>query len=57
MTVSLSREEEIIGTAGSVKRLGKHFDDTFIVIMDDALTDIDVGKIVAFQKRRKRSRL
>jgi len=55
--VSLSREEEIIGTAGSVKRLGKHFDDTFIVIMDDALTDIDVGKIVAFQKRRKRSRL
>ena len=52
MTVRLSREQELMGTAGSVKRLGDRFDDTFVVIMGDALTDIDVGKIIAFHKEK-----
>src|SRR5829696_5674490 len=29
MNVRLSREEQLLGTAGGVKRLAKHFDETF----------------------------
>ena len=53
MSLDYSIELTPAGTAGSVKlaqdRLG---DDTFIVISGDALTDFDLGEIVAFHKRR-----
>ena len=52
MDVHLSREEELRGTAGGVKRLEGNFDDTFVVIMGDALTDIDVRDAVAFHKEK-----
>lgn len=52
MNVHLSREEELTGTAGGVKRLEENFDDTFVVIMGDALTDIDVREVVAFHKEK-----
>ena len=46
-------EQAPAGTAGSVK-LAEGFlrDDTFIVISGDALTDFDLGEIVAFHKQR-----
>ena len=50
--ISFSREEELMGTAGSVKRLADHFDDTFVVIMGDALTDVDLSEVVSFHKKR-----
>src|SRR3712207_5535881 len=31
MTVHLSREERLMGTAGGVKRLSENFDETFLV--------------------------
>ena len=46
MSVHLSREEELLGTAGGVKRLAANFDDTFVVISGDALTDVDVGEFL-----------
>ena len=53
MSLDYSIEMTPAGTAGSVKlaedRLG---DDTFIVISGDALTDFDLGDIVAFHKQR-----
>ena len=49
MTVRLSREEELMGTAGGVKRLSETFDETFVVVMGDALTDANLSEIVAFQ--------
>ncbi len=52
MDVHLSREEELRGTAGGVKRLEANFEDTFVVIMGDALTDIDVRDVVAFHKEK-----
>ena len=52
MTVRLSREKELMGTAGSVKCLEDCFDDTFLVVMGDALTDVDLGKIIAFHKEK-----
>lgn len=53
MDIHLSREERLMGTAGGVKRLADHFDDTFVVIMGDALTDVDLRKVVDFHKEHK----
>ena len=50
MTVITTREDELMGTAGGVKRLANRFDETFIVVMGDALTDVDVREVVAFHK-------
>lgn len=50
MTVRLSREESLLGTAGGVKRLQEHFDDTFVVVSGDALTDVDIGELVTFHR-------
>lgn len=50
--VYLSREEKLLGTAGSVKRLDSRFDKTFLVVMGDALTDVDLRKLVAFHRER-----
>src|ERR671933_1084901 len=52
MTVRLNQEEKLMGTAGGVKGLQSNFDDTFIVIMGDALTDIDIEEVVAFHKEK-----
>ena len=52
MPVHFSREEWLAGTAGGVRRLADRFDDTFVVIMGDALTDVDLREIVAFHKER-----
>lgn len=52
-TVSFVREEKLTGTAGGVKRLADRFDETFVVIMGDALTDVDVRDVVAFHKERE----
>jgi len=55
MKVRLVREEELIGTAGGVKRLAKltpadGFDETFVVVSGDALTDVDLRDLIAFHK-------
>ncbi len=56
MSVRVSREERLMGTAGGVKRLAsisRGLDEAFVVVMGDALTDIDVREVVAFHKERK----
>ena len=52
MKVCMTREDVLMGTAGGVKRIADRFDETFAVIMGDALTDVDVQEVVAFHKRR-----
>jgi mannose-1-phosphate guanylyltransferase len=52
MRICLSREEELLGTAGGVKRLAREFDDTFVVVSGDALTDVDLSNLVAFHKEK-----
>lgn len=52
MSVHLDREERLLGTAGGVKRLAGRFDDTFIVVSGDALTDVNLGELFAFHKER-----
>ena len=52
MPVHLSREEDLLGTAGGVKRLEPNFDETFVVVSGDALTDVDLTSLVEFHKRK-----
>ena len=50
--ISMTYEDELMGTAGSVKRIAERFNETFVVIMGDALTDVDVHEVVAFHRER-----
>jgi mannose-1-phosphate guanylyltransferase/phosphomannomutase len=53
MRLRYSVEETPLGTGGSVRQIGDALNDTFIVISGDALTDIDLSKVIAFHKERK----
>ena len=57
MSVRLVREKELSGTAGGVKNLAgiipaEEFDETFVVVSGDALTDVDIKDLVAFHKEK-----
>ncbi len=45
-----SKEKEPLGTAGGVKKVSSFFDDTFLVIGGDDLTDVDLMKGIAFHR-------
>ncbi len=53
MRLRYSVEETPLGTGGSVRQIGDALDDTFLVISGDALTNIDLGKVIAFHRDRK----
>jgi mannose-1-phosphate guanylyltransferase / phosphomannomutase len=48
-------EDSPLGTAGSVKNAQEYLDEPFIVISGDALTDIDLGKVMAYHKEKRAS--
>jgi mannose-1-phosphate guanylyltransferase/mannose-1-phosphate guanylyltransferase/phosphomannomutase len=52
MTVNLTRESELMGTAGGIKRIADRFDETFVVVMGDALTDVDAREVVSFHQEK-----
>src|ERR687898_953357 len=52
MNVYLEREDELLGTAGGVKRLADRFDDTFVIVSGDALTDVNIEKLVEFHREK-----
>lgn len=51
--IEYSHEMEPLGTAGAVKNVEDFFDDTFIVIGGDDMSDVDFSKIVKFHKQKK----
>ncbi|MFA5889452.1 MAG: sugar phosphate nucleotidyltransferase [Actinomycetota bacterium] len=51
--LSYATEESPLGTAGSVKNAQGALDETFLVVSGDALTDIDLEKVVAFHQERR----
>src|SRR5258708_2553721 len=53
MRLRYSVEESPLGTGGSVRQIGDALDDTFLVISGDAMTDIDLGKVIEFHKASK----
>jgi len=53
VTIHYSSEKKLLGTAGGVKKLEKFFDDTFVVIYGDNLTDFDLSAMVDFHQEKK----
>jgi mannose-1-phosphate guanylyltransferase/phosphomannomutase len=53
MKLYYSVEDVPLGTAGSVKNAQSFLDEPFIVISGDALTDIDLAKLIAFHQQKK----
>ncbi len=52
MQITYSVEQEPLGTAGSVRRCAMGLHETLLVISGDALTDIDLGKVIAAHHRK-----
>ncbi len=51
VSMTYSYEEELLGTAGGVKKLEKELGEgTFLVISGDALTDLDLTKLLEFHR-------
>lgn len=51
--ITYSKEDQLWGDAGSIKRVDKFFNDTFLVIGGDALTDLDLSRLIRFHKEKK----
>jgi NDP-sugar pyrophosphorylase family protein len=45
-------EEQLMGSAGSVKALERFFDGTFVVVGCDDLTDLNLDRLVEFHRKR-----
>ncbi len=55
ISLSYSYEENLMGTAGGVRRMGReilNIDNTFVVMSSDALTDINLRKMVDYHKSK-----
>ncbi len=56
VNLTYSFEVDLLGTAGGVKRMAEEIQEvkgTFLVLSSDALSDINLAKLVAFHKRKK----
>jgi len=53
LKITYSYEKHILGTAGALKRKEKELRETFLVTACDSLTNIDIGKALAFLKKKK----
>ena len=52
VAITYSREERLLGSAGAARRLDWFFNDTFVVLYGDVLTDIDLGVLLVEHRRR-----
>lgn len=53
VNISYSYEEELLGTAGGVKKVEGFFEGgTFLIMSGDALTDIDLSKVLEYHKAK-----
>src|SRR5882672_12604220 len=50
--VTLVEEKEPLGTAGAIKNVASHLDDTFLVFNGDVLDSLDVGKLLHFHDKK-----
>lgn len=53
VSIRYSHEDALCGTAGGVKRVSEFFDDTFLVIGGDDLTDIDLTSMLEFHRKHQ----
>jgi len=48
--ITYSLEESILGTAGAVKKLEGYFDETFLVLYADVLTNLNLEALASFHR-------
>ncbi len=53
INIEYSYEKKLLGTAGGVKKKEDFFDDTFIVLSGDGLTDLDLTGVLNFHRKKK----
>jgi NDP-sugar pyrophosphorylase family protein len=53
MKIRYAKERTPLGTAGAIKNAEKYLDGTTVVLNGDILTDINIGKLAAFHKKKK----
>ncbi len=53
VTLHFQYEDRLWGDAGSLKRCEQFFDDTFIVIGGDDITDLDLSRLVRHHKEKR----
>ena len=52
VSMTYLREDELMGSAGAVKQVASRFDETFVVIGCDDVTDVDLSEAVRFHLER-----
>lgn len=52
VSIRYSFEEELLGTAGAVKKLEDFFDEPFLLIYGDNLVEVDFSKLIDFHQSR-----
>jgi mannose-1-phosphate guanylyltransferase/phosphomannomutase len=53
INLEFSKEKNLLGTAGAIKKKEKFFDDTFAVMSGDGLSDVNLKKALEFHKKNK----
>jgi mannose-1-phosphate guanylyltransferase / phosphomannomutase len=53
VTITYFEEEKPLGTAGSIKNAASYFDDTFVVVSGDILTDFDLDEAIQFHYHKE----
>jgi mannose-1-phosphate guanylyltransferase/phosphomannomutase len=51
--LEFSKEKTLLGTAGAIKKQEKFFNDTFVVMSGDGLSDVNLKKALEFHKKKK----
>ena len=51
--ITYSNEVELLGTAGGVKQMEEFFDDTFVVVYGDILTDLSLSRMLRLHKLKQ----
>ena len=52
MKIIYSPEETLLGTAGGVKRMNQFFNETFVVLYGDNLTEFDLSAMIEFHQEK-----
>jgi mannose-1-phosphate guanylyltransferase len=53
MAITYSPEDPILGTAGAARKLDGYFDDPFVVVYGDVLTDLDLSALMDSHRARQ----
>lgn len=53
VNIVYSEEEEILGTAGALKKLSNLLDSEFVVVYGDVINNVNISDMIKFHKKKK----